>query len=119
MRTAAYTAFKVITFSQPRSFKLFLCFRCCEPHGKPFEHPARSACCTYNDVIKPIAYVIFEDNQLRAAVFEKMKISANRFPSMKEYKAWLGEKQDVAGAMYNIHEVILAYHELHPYGGTE
>ena len=47
-----------------------------------------------------------------------MDLPANHFSSIADYQEWLTKKQEVPGAMHNIHEVILAYHELHPYGGT-
>jgi hypothetical protein len=114
MNTPGYHAFKTLEFL-PNSR---MCYKCCEPQWRPFSHPKGTSGCTYNDVIKPIAYVIFEDHRLRGKIFEKMGLPADYVSSIVDYKEWLAKKQTVPGAMHNIHEVILAYHELYPYGGT-
>lgn len=95
----------------------FLCYVCCIPHLPPFDHPKGSQGCTFDDVIKPIAFLVFSHDELRAAVFSKLGLPANYFDSINSYKAWLGQIQGTPGALYNIHEVLLAYHDTHPFGG--
>ena len=115
MTSSDYGPFRAIKFSRGK----FICYRCCEPHGEPFEHPRQSNGCTYVNVIKPIAYAIFRDDRVRAKVFGQMKLKASHFASITDYVAWLGKMQTTPGAMYNIHEVVLVYYKLYPNGGTE
>jgi hypothetical protein len=113
MNTPGYRAFRAALRFLPTSC---MCFKCCEPQHPPFAHPKGTSGCKYNDVIKPIAYVIFKDDQLRAKVFGKMQMPANRFSCIADYQDWLVQRQENPGSMVNIHEVLLAYYELYTYG---
>jgi hypothetical protein len=115
MDTLEYGTFRSRLRFMPNSR---MCWKCCEPQHPPFDHPKGTDGCKYNDVVKPIAYVIFQDDQLRAKVFGKMQMPANRFSSISNYRDWLVQRQGAPGSMVNIHEVLLAYYELYPYGGT-
>jgi hypothetical protein len=116
MKTAEYGAFRASLRFLPNSR---MCFKCCEPQHPPFDHPKGVIGCKYNDVVKPLAYVIFKNEQLRKKVFGKMQLPANQFSLIADYQKWLVQRQGVPGSMVNIHEVILAYHELYPDGGTD
>jgi hypothetical protein len=97
----------------------FLCYKCGVPHQPPFGRHKGGEGCTFHDILKLIAYVIFYCDNLRPKVFAKLQLSPNHFQSFDEYRVWLGQKQGHASALYNIHEIVLAYHELCPYGGFE
>ena len=63
----------------------------------------------FDDMIKPLAYIIYQSPPSRDLVFEKLGMRPRHFRTLEEYAQWLGKCDDNASGMYNIHEVVYMY----------
>jgi len=65
--------------------------------------------CKYDDLLKPLLFLIYDDPDVRKHVFEELGIAPNQFSNMTQYSQWLGHSEGAADMLYNALEVILAY----------
>jgi hypothetical protein len=89
-----------------------VCYYCFAPFSAPFSHtraPANErqspALCDYPDVLKELAYIIYQDMSLRQSVFAKL---GHPVPSnLNEYRQFITGRQ--SGGIFGVYEVIFAY----------
>jgi hypothetical protein len=92
-----------------------LCYFCFVPYCPPFDHKRAppgtknsSRFCDYPDVIKELAYILYQDTTIRTKIFNKLEISPPSTPS--GYKAFLAKRR--SGGTFGIFEVVNAYVEI-------
>jgi hypothetical protein len=89
-----------------------VCFFCFAPFSEPFNHAQAPVNekqspdqCEYPDVLKELAYIIYEDASLRRSVFEKL---GHSMPSkLNEYVRFITGRQ--SGGIFGLYEVVFAY----------
>ena len=89
-----------------------VCYYCFAPFSAPFNHtqaPANErqspAQCDYPDVLKELAYIIYQDMPLRQSVFAKL---GHSMPSnLDDYRKFITGRQ--SGGIFGVYEVIFAY----------
>jgi hypothetical protein len=100
------------TFKKGLRLGSSVCPRCALPYGAPCNHVPmepntsfQSAHCDYNDLLKEIAFTIYEDAGTREAAFAELGVSPPKTISL--YRYWLG--QNTFGSVINFIEVLAAY----------
>jgi hypothetical protein len=89
-----------------------VCYFCLAPYGPPFDHPRAPPgtrqspeFCDYPDVLKELAYIVYQDRSLREKVFGKLGGSA---PStLYQYKRYITKPRN--GGILGTYDVINAY----------
>lgn len=86
------------------SFKFpsgLVCWKCAVPYNPPFNHDANSngSSCIFEDMLKPLAYMIFKSPELRKATFD----------TLEKYAVWLSEKDEDCTTLVKLFEVVWTY----------
>jgi hypothetical protein len=102
---ASFNAFKkAMVF--PKVVKT--CYLCVVPPSIPSGHPnGLRAGCNFDDIIKPLAYLIYEETETRKAVLGQLGLHGNHFHDLRAYAGWMAQPGHTIGSL-NALEVILA-----------
>ena len=99
-----------------------LCYFCAFYHESPMNHPrhsmgkAKGASCTYSDILKPIAFMIWITPAIRNLVFRQVNLPAQPFANRVAFEYWLGQETGNRAALANLHELCLAFSALEESG---
>ncbi|KAH0831423.1 hypothetical protein J3R83DRAFT_14095, partial [Lanmaoa asiatica] len=96
---ASYHSFR----SQIRFSARGVCYRCCVPTSQQFDHPFRSKTddlpCRFDDILKPLSWVLYCLPPLRDVVLDQAGVSPQLFHSSRDYAKWLGEVRPGSNAL--------------------
>jgi hypothetical protein len=113
----AWTTFRT-SYHSFRSHIRFLvkgvCYRCGVPTSKHFDHPFRSGnedpACRFDDILKPLSWVLYSIPSLKAVVMDHAGVSPDHFRTSRDYAAWLGEdRHGSESLLINLLELCHAY----------
>lgn len=94
-----------------------VCFKCAVPRQEAFKpEMCQFGKCLYPDILKPLAFLIFESPQLRQAIFSFLVVDVNDFPTLALYAVWLGTRPRGAQSLLNILDIAFAYAYLRSHG---
>jgi hypothetical protein len=89
-----------------------VCFLCFASFAPPFNHEVpppgsrySGELCEYPDVLKELAYIIYQDRTARSIVFTKLGVPTPT--TLASYKRFIGRKH--AGGILGLYEAISAY----------
>ena len=68
--------------------------------------------CKYDDLLKALLFLVYEDPDIRKHVFEELGIAPRQFSNATQYYDWLGLSENADDMLYNALEVLIAYHHL-------
>ena len=90
-----------------------ICYFCVLPWRINTTHASKQNYkpCAYQDIIKPLAFLVYQSPQLRKEVFGHLGLGEGHFRSMGAYIDWLC--QFGPGSLLNIHEVVIATGKLY------
>lgn len=108
------------TFKTSLQFpKNTICYFCLCPYAPPFNHeqappgtqPSPGELCEYPDVLKELAYILYQDQSLRKQIFTKLGVAPPS--SLYLYKRFIAKRRE---GNFWAYEVINAYLELRESG---
>ena len=90
-----------------------ICYPCACPYKEPefgHEEGIGSSCSrtSYQELMKPLAYIVYFAPALKAAVFQYLGLAAEPFVSAEEYAIWLGATSGSLSSMSNLLEIVYA-----------
>jgi hypothetical protein len=93
--------------------KVKICYFCVVPAAIQTSHPeGPQGGCRYDDIVKPLAFMIFDQPLVRRAVFSLMDLPESHFLNINEYARWLAQQGHAPGSLVNALEVILLLGQL-------
>lgn len=99
-----------------------VCYFCLAPYAAPFNHARPSLGtrpspddCEYPDVLKELAYILYQDDPLRRKIFSKLGISEPL--TLQLYQRFIGKRQQ--DGILGAYEVVNAYLEMRESGELE
>jgi hypothetical protein len=93
--------------------KVKICYLCVVPAAIRTSHPhGPQGGCRYDDMVKPLAFMVFDQPLVRRAIFSLMDLSESHFLNINEYAQWLAQQGHAPGSLVNALEVILLLGEL-------
>jgi hypothetical protein len=110
--TSTGSLYKQTSFQKIQVPPGIVCFLCMIPFAAPCHHPAKGdrPRCEADDIVKPLAWCIWSNNSIRAAVFGHMDMSPNHFSTIQHFKQWLGSQSGDDACPVNILELIYTYY---------
>jgi hypothetical protein len=108
------------TFKTSLQFpKNTVCYFCLCPYAPPFNHekappgtqPSPGELCEYPDVLRELAYILYQDQSLRKQIFTKLGVAPPS--SLYMYKRFIAKRRE---GIFWAYEVINAYLELRESG---
>ncbi|KAG2111477.1 hypothetical protein DEU56DRAFT_919982 [Suillus clintonianus] len=92
------------------------CYGCLAPdpvhQNQAQPNPKSKFSCLYDDQLRPLAYVIYDDKPIFKAVCRAMGINSRKFLNRDAYHKWLGQYEPHPEALPNIHELLVHYMNL-------
>ena len=80
-----------------------VCYRCGVPTSKRFNHPFCSKnnnpACRFDDLLKPLSWVLYSITSLRGVVMDHAGVDSDRFCSSRDYAAWWDEDRYSSGSL--------------------
>jgi hypothetical protein len=68
-----------------------------------------STICKYDDLLKPMLFLIYQEPKIRKPVLEALGLDANQFNSIDQYTQWVGLCENNDNMLYNALEVLIVY----------